>query len=73
MLQGSTLDVLEGHQMVHSKSKIIATINDDNEFDKVYGIMLGMAEHAGMDTLDVPRICRGQTQRNNVPARSPKQ
>ena len=26
-----------------------------------------------MDTLDVPRICGRQTQRNNVPARSPKE
>ena len=55
------------------KSKIIATRNDGNEFDKVYGNMLGMAERAGMDTLDVPRICERQTQRNNVPARSPKE
>ena len=37
MLQGSTLDVLEGHQMVSTvKSKIIATRNDDIEFDKVH-------------------------------------
>ena len=44
MLQGSTLDVLEGHQMVSTvKSKDIATRNDDIEFDKVYGNMLGMA------------------------------
>lgn len=42
MLQGSTFDVLEGHQMVSTvKSKIIATKNDDNEFDKVYGNILG--------------------------------
>jgi hypothetical protein len=37
MLQGSTLDVLEGHQMVMVstvKLKIIATRNDYNEFDK---------------------------------------
>ena len=62
MLQGSTLDVLEGHQMVSTvKSKIIATRNDDIEFDKVYGNMLGMAKRAGMDTLDVPRICGRQT------------
>ena len=44
MLQGSTLDVLEGYQMVSTvKSKIIATRNDDNEFD---GNILGMAERA---------------------------
>ena len=54
------------------KSKIIATRNDVNEFDKVYGNMLGMAERAGMDTLDVPRICGRQTQQNNVPVKSPK-
>ena len=53
MLQGYTLDVLEGHQMVSTvKSKIIATRNDDNEFDKVYGKMLGMAECAGMMYLE---------------------
>ncbi|KAL5505553.1 hypothetical protein EMCRGX_G007005 [Ephydatia muelleri] len=47
MLQGSTLDVLEGHQMASTvKSKIIARRNEDNEFDKVYGNMLGMAERA---------------------------
>ena len=41
MLQGSSLDVLEGHQMVCTvKSKITATRNDDTEFDKVYGKML---------------------------------
>ena len=51
------------------KIKIIATRNDDNEFDKVYEKMLGMAERAGMDALDVPRICGRQTQRKNVPAR----
>ena len=28
---------------------------------QVYGKMLGMAEHAGMDSLDVPRICGRQT------------
>ena len=71
MLQGSTLDVLEGHQMVSTvKSKIIATRNDDNEFDK--GVWKN-AERAGMDSLDVPGICGRQTQRNNVPARSPKE
>ena len=37
------------------------------------GNMLGMANRAGMDTLDVPRICGRQTQRSNVPARSPKE
>ena len=47
MLQGSTLDVLEGHQMV--STKIITTRNENNEFDKVYEKMLGMAERAGMD------------------------
>ena len=67
MLQGSTLDVLEGHQMASTvKSKIIARRNEDNEFDKVYGNMLGMAERAGMDALDEPRICGRQTQWNNV-------
>ena len=35
--------------------------------------MLGMAEHAGMDSLDVPRICGRQTKHNNVPARSAKE
>ena len=70
MLQGSTVDDLEGHQIVSTvKSKIIATRNDDNKFDNVYGKMLGMAERAGMDSLDVPRICGRQTQWNNVPAR----
>ena len=51
-------------------SKIIAT---RNELDKVYGKMLGMAERAGMDSLDVPRICGRQTQWNNFPARSLKE
>lgn len=39
------------------KPIIVATRNDKNEFDKVHEKILEIAEHAGMDYLDVPRIC----------------
>ena len=42
-------------------------------FDIKHYACSGQSITDDVDTLDVPRICGKQTQRNNVPARSPKE
>ena len=74
LLQGSSLDVLVAYDEVHLVRKTLQDIRSEavKEFEPVYADMLKMATVAGRPELSVPRTCRRQTQRSNVPAETPK-
>ena len=54
------------------RETISKTRSNESEFDKVFENMEQMAVLSG-GTMTIPRLCSRQTQRNNVPATSPKE
>ena len=73
-LQGSTLDIVQGFEMVtHVQTLLTSFRTDDIELDNVYTRMSKMAEVANLAALEPPRRCGRQTQRSNVPAETPQE
>ena len=73
-LQGSALDVVEGYEMVELLKTVLSNSrHDEAEYDRVFARMVNMNELTGSNgVLEIPRRCGRQTQRNNVPAETPK-
>ena len=73
-LQGSALDVVEGYGMVELLKTVLSNSRrDEAEYDRVFARMVNMIELTGSSVvLEIPRRCGRQTQRNNVPAETPK-
>ena len=69
-LQCSECDILKFFQIFGSVKQILQNVrsNIDEIFASVYVLMTGMTTLAGLEGLDVPRKCRRQRSRNNVPA-----
>ena len=72
-LQGSSKEILEAYQEINLLKQILIRerADADEVFKVVYGRMVDMAKQAGTDDageLPVPRRCRRQTLRSNVPS-----
>jgi hypothetical protein len=71
-LQGTTKDIVQGYNMVaHVKSVLSTARVDDRDFDQVFAQVTLMANKANVTSLDLPRQCKRQMHRNNVPAQTP--
>lgn len=55
------------------KDAVSSARTDDVTYEKIYKEACTMAHAAGTEGIQMPRRCDRQTQRNNVPAYSPKQ
>ena len=73
-LQGSALDVVEGYGTVELLKTVLSnSTHDEAEYDRVFAKMTNMIELTGSSgVLEIPRRCGRETQRNNVPAETPK-
>ena len=73
-LQGSALDVVEGYGTVELLKTVLSnSTHDEAEYDRVFAKMTNMIELTGSSgILEIPRRCGRETQRNNVPAETPK-
>ncbi|XP_071821470.1 52 kDa repressor of the inhibitor of the protein kinase-like [Apostichopus japonicus] len=69
MLQGTSMDVIRAYEQITMVTDEIKAVRDDvdAEFDRLFTSMSTMAEAAGIE-ITVPRTCRRQTARTNVPA-----
>ena len=74
-LQGSTLGIIGAYKMIDHVRSLLSTIRNDvdTEFKMVWEKMCKMAEKAHIASLECPRQCSRQTQRNNIPAESSQQ
>ena len=74
-LQGSTMDVLDSISMVDHVKSFLAYVrnNSDNYFETVWNKMSKNSEKACVTSLEPPRQCSMQTQRNKTPARTSQQ
>jgi hypothetical protein len=71
-LQGSTLDVIQGYEMVTSvRAALNNARQDDSEWEHVFQKATKMAETAGAGPITAPRICSKQIHRSNTPAATP--
>ena len=71
-LQGSSLDVLQGHKMVELvKDTLSSARSSDAEYNKIFDKAGSMAE-IGNVVIALPRRCGRQTERSNVPGDTPK-
>ena len=69
-LRGSECDILKVFQILGSVKQVLQNVrsNIDETFASAYVLITGMTTLAGLEGLDVPRKCRRQRSRNNVPA-----
>ena len=74
-LQGSTLDVIQGYEMIKLIASVLANArSDEAEYNVVFETMPTMVALTDSDAvLEIPRRCGMQSQRNNAPADTPKQ
>ena len=66
---------LDSYKMIDHVKSLLATVcnNSGTEFEVLWVKMSKMAEKDGITSLECPRLCSNQTQRNNVPAETSKE
>lgn len=72
LLQGASQDILTAYGEIECVTAALKDdrTNVDSVFQDQFAIMETMAHVAGLSDLTVPRVCRRQTQRQNVPSES---
>ncbi len=72
-LQGSTLDIIQGYEMVDNVKSLMSTIRtEESEYEDIFLKIEQMAK-IGNVSLIPPRRCSTQMHRNNVPADTAKE
>lgn len=72
-LQGYTFDIQQRYNMAEHVKMVLSDARENGtEYDAVFSKATQMAEVANLESLQTPRRCGKQTQRNNVPGVTPK-
>ena len=73
-LQGSTLDVIQGYDMVTNVTEVLNSARvDDKEWAEVFQRATEMADKANVGPIVAPRVCSKQVYRSNTSAATPQE